>query len=68
MKLFVETYKGLYRYFMANNTRLWVDTLYLSLKGDLGIALRGVSRYFIVVNLYISMRFLYKNEEDEIDE
>ncbi len=53
---------------MAINTRLWVDTLYPPLKGDLGIARRKISRHFIVVNLYISMRFLYKNKEDEIDE
>ena len=68
MKSFVETYKRLYKYSIAINIRLWVGTLYLSLKGDLGIARREVSRHFIVVNLYISIRFLYKNKEDEIDE
>ena len=53
MKLFVEIYKRLYRYFMAIHIRLWVGTLYLLLKGDLGIARKGVSTHFIVVNLYI---------------
>ncbi len=47
MKLFVEIYKRLYRYFMAIHIRLWVGTLYLLLKGDLGIARKVVSRHFI---------------------
>jgi hypothetical protein len=53
---------------MAINACLRVGTLYPRLKSDLGIAGRRMSRHFVVVNLYMTMRSLYKNDKYETDE
>jgi hypothetical protein len=68
MKPFVETHKRLYRHSMAINACLGVGTLHPRLKSDLGIAGRRMSRHFLVVNLYMTMRSLYKNDKYEADE